>query len=129
MDNKELEVLAAANFNVWNEALLSRKPENVAALYDESNSFLPTMAGDFRRGCDRVKDYFVHFLAKNPNGTIVEGRVQELSDDSYLHSGLYDFEVDSQDVGRETVHARFSYVWKMFDGEWRIIHHHSSARP
>jgi len=42
---------------------------------------------------------------------------------------LLDFEVGPVD-DRKVVEARFSFVWKKDDqGEWKIVHHHSSAKP
>jgi hypothetical protein len=41
---------------------------------------------------------------------------------------MYTFELG--DAGKRTpVSARFSYVWKKEDGEWKIAHHHSSVTP
>ena len=76
-----------------------------------------------------AEEYFKHFLIKNPRGKIIQEEVQILGTDGYLHSGMYDFEVGPGD-DRKVVEARFSFVWKKDDqGEWKIVHHHSSARP
>jgi hypothetical protein len=60
---------------------------------------------------------------------IIQEEVQTLGADCYLHSGMYNFEVGPGD-NRQVVEARFSFVWKKDDqGEWKIVHHHSSAKP
>ena len=60
---------------------------------------------------------------------IIQEEVQTLGTDCYLHSGMYNFEVGPYD-DRQVVEARFSFVWKKDDqGEWKIVHHHSSAKP
>ena len=60
---------------------------------------------------------------------IIQEEVQTLGTDCYLHSGMYNFEVGLGD-DRQVVEARFSFVWKKDDqGEWKIVHHHSSAKP
>ena len=60
---------------------------------------------------------------------IVEDKIQPLGEDSYVHSGLYDFEMGHVD-NREIANARFTYVWKKDkNGKWRILHHHSSLKP
>jgi len=42
---------------------------------------------------------------------------------------MYDFKVGSGS-DRQVVEARFSFVWKKDDnGVWKIVHHHSSAKP
>ncbi len=58
---------------------------------------------------------------------IIQEEVQTLGTDCYLHSEMYNFEV-SPDDDRQVVEARFSFVWKKNDqGEWKIVHHHSSG--
>ena len=121
--------LAQANFGRWNEALKSRKAEEVAALYDNAATFLPTMSKEFKKGQGGAEEYFKHFLEKNPEGEIVEDEYQPLGYDSYLRSGLYNFSVGPDDA-RQTVEARFSFVWKKDEtGDWKIAHHHSSPLP
>ncbi|MDX9970367.1 MAG: SgcJ/EcaC family oxidoreductase [Candidatus Gracilibacteria bacterium] len=132
--NEELRKIATQNFEIWNDSLQTKEPEKVAALYSDDATFLPTVLGEFKRGKTGAKEYFVHFLEKNPSGRIVQDEVQEISQDKYLHCGHYDFEIDNKDEGatspRKTVNARFSYVWKKKeDGSYEILHHHSSLKP
>ncbi len=124
-----LQDLATTNFQRWNDALQTKDPEQVAALYTQDNSFLPTLSPEFKHGQNGAVAYFHHFLEKNPFGAIIEEQVQDLGENAYLHSGMYDFEVGPSD-NRSVAHARFSYVWvKEDDGVWRIAHHHSSLKP
>lgn len=121
--------IARANFQKWNEALKTKDASKVAELYSKDSSFLPTLNGEFKAGQEEAEGYFEHFLLKNPSGKVVEEKVQPLGD-SYVHSGLYDFEVGPADK-REIVEARFTYVWQDINknGQWKIIHHHSSVKP
>ncbi len=126
---EEMEKLARKNFTLWNEALLSKDSNRVASLYTKDNTFLPTVSGDFKKGIEGAENYFTHFLEKDPNGQIVEDVVQTISPDSYLHSGMYNFEVGPAD-NRSMVEARFTFLWqKSKHGNWKIAHHHSSIRP
>jgi len=127
----ELTELASQNFRRWNESLQTHNSEEVALLYAAEASFLPTLDEKLRQGPAKTAQYFEHFLEKNPAGEIIEQAIQPLGPDIYLHSGLYNFEVDSADhTKREIVEARFTFVWqKNGQGEWKIIHHHSSLRP
>ena len=121
--------IARENFQMWNEALQTKDAKKVSLLYSEDNTFHPTMSGDFKSGQKDAEDYFEHFLLKNPFGKIVEEKVQSLGENSYLNSGLYNFEIGPAEK-REIVEARFTFVWqKDKDGQWKIIHHHSSIRP
>lgn len=128
MTTEELIQLANENFQRWNEALQTREPAKVADLYSEDNAFLPTLSPRFHQGTTDAVAYFEHFLAKNPFGTIVSEKVQKISEDSFLHSGMYDFVVGFDD-DRQTVEARFTFVWQKINGEWKVIHHHSSLKP
>ncbi len=70
----------------------------------------------------------MEFLKKLPDGTITSDNVQNYGEDAYLHTGLYTFIIGPA-VNRRAVEARFSYMWRKVDGEWKIVHHHSSAVP
>lgn len=121
--------LAQTNFNRWNNALKSGQAEEVAALYDRAVTFLPTMSKEFKTSQEDAEEYFKHFLEKKPEGEIIEDEYQPIGDDSYIHSGLYNFSIDGEN-DRQTVEARFSFVWQKDEtGQWRIIHHHSSLKP
>jgi uncharacterized protein (TIGR02246 family) len=130
-----LKELADQAFSSWNEALLSRDAKNVAALYTEDASFLPTLNPEFKKGRAGAEEYFKHFLEKNPEGEVVEEMVQETAVDAegqptgFLHSGLYNFEVGESD-NRQVVEARFTFLWNKDEtGAWKISHHHSSVKP
>jgi uncharacterized protein (TIGR02246 family) len=125
----EIDKIAQENFSLWAESLLTKDPKKVAELYSEDCTFLPTVSPEFKKGIAGAEEYFKHFLEKNPEGKIIEEAIQSISEDNYLHSGMYNFEID-KDGSRATVEARFSFVWqKGEDGKWKIIHHHSSVRP
>ena len=126
MDFREI---AKTNFSQWADALKTKDPKVMAEFYSENCTFLPTLSPDFKKGAIEAEGYFVHFLEKNPEASIKDQSIQLLGSNSYLHSGMYDFEVGSNG-DRQMVHARFSYVWeKQPDGRWKIIHHHSSLKP
>lgn len=121
---------ARDNFKRWNDALQTKNPSTVAALYSSSElSFLPTVSPQHIKGISDTDDYFKDFVLKNPFGTITDDSVQVFDGgNAYLHSGMYTFELG--DAGARTpVSARFSYVWRSYGGDWKITHHHSSVTP
>ncbi len=130
MEQHEAEKIAQDLFAQWNELLQTGDKSKVAAMYSDDASFLPTLNGELKRGIKGAEEYFTHFLAKNPIGTVVESVTQISSDESLIaYSGLYDFELDGES-GREIVHARFTFIFqKNSDGVYKIVHHHSSLRP
>lgn len=140
---EQIRKIVQQNFSRWNDALKTRDPKKVTALYAKDATFLPTVSGEFKKGKKGVKEYFEHFLKKNPLGKIVDEKIQILGADCYLHSGLYNFELVEEGESRNNLgtapwpkgnrkllEARFSFVWrKNKRGKWEIIHHHSSIRP
>lgn len=121
--------IAEENFSKWHDALQTKNPKKVAMIYAEGATFLPTVSEEFKKGQSGAAEYFKHFLEKNPTGEIIQEEIQTLGNDCYLHSGMYNFKIGPAN-DKQTVEARFSFVWKKDDqGEWKIIHHHSSVRP
>jgi len=127
---QDMTALAQTNFKRWNDALQTKDAKTVANLYTSGDlSFLPTVSPKHITDTKDTEQYFVNFVLKNPFGTITDESVQVFGNgDSYLHSGMYTFELG--DAGARTpVEARFSYLWQKSGGEWKISHHHSSVRP
>jgi len=123
----ENEILEA--FNKWNEALQTKDPKVVAAMYDEKDGILlPTVSPKVRHNREEIADYFEHFLAKNPVGEINESNIR-IYGDIAINSGLYTFELDSEDGQRVKVGARFTFVYKKKGDDWIILEHHSSVLP
>ena len=63
-------------FNLWNDALATGDPQQVAARYTQDAVLLPTLSDKARYTSDGIADYFVHFLEKKPVGKILEGNVK-----------------------------------------------------
>jgi uncharacterized protein (TIGR02246 family) len=115
------------NFASWNQALKERDYEKAASLYSSSDlSFLPTVSSEFIRDPQATKRYFADFIKRLPEGKITSDSVQTISPEAYLHTGMYTF-MTGPDDARVPVLARFSYMWRLISGKWKIIHHHSSV--
>lgn len=123
-----MQKIAETNFGRWAHALATKDPKNVAALYVEETTLLPTMAKQVITDRKGAEGYFTFFLSFLPSVTMVEEHVVPISDDAYLHCGVYRFALTQQGK-QESVDARFSMVWKKFGNEWSIVHHHSSRIP
>ena len=62
-------------FGLWNDAMATLDADEVAKRYDEAPCLLPTISNTPRTDYDGIKAYFVDFLKKEPQGTILESYV------------------------------------------------------
>ena len=120
--------MTETHFSLWEQALLTREPSTVAALYADGGTLLPTMGDKVLTTREGIEGYFVRFLALNPAVEILEEHVHPSTDECYLHCGHYRFTIE-RDGQQEVVDARFSMEWKKEGEDWKIIHHHSSQVP
>lgn len=120
MEKSEITAL----FKQWNSALKTGDPKQVAALYAADAILLPTVSNQVRHNHAEIEDYFVHFLAKGPQGKIDESNVR-IFGELAINSGVYTFTFKDG----MTVQARFTYVYRWDGQRWSIIEHHSSAMP
>ena len=111
-------------FDEWNSALQTGDPKKVAALYEYNGILLPTVSNQVRHNHEEIEDYFVHFLAKGPQGKIDEANVR-IFGDLAINSGVYTFTFKDGAV----VQARFTYVYRWNGERWMIVEHHSSQMP
>ena len=75
-------------------------------------------------GIKEIKDYFTHFLDKDPVGNIDESNIRSYGQLA-INSGIYTFTFKDG----TSVRARFTFVYYKQVDRWRIIEHHSSQMP
>jgi len=134
--------LARKHFDEWNNSLqfkntedssnhavIKQRASEVASHYAEDNViFLATVRPEVRKNRNEAQDYFQHFLESHPSGSIVEGsdKIIVLSDNCYVHHGLYEFTLNPGTENEKKVLAQFAFVRKKINGEWKIIGHFSA---
>lgn len=114
-------------FNVWNAALQTRDPKQVAALYAPDATLLPTLSREVCQTPDAIEDYFEDFLKLSPKGSIIHQNVS-LYDPIAINSGVYTFETTISGKVHNMI-GRFTFVYRKDGEEWKIIEHHSSMMP
>merc|ERR1712151_1220550 len=112
-------------FDLWNDALATLDSDKVAARYAKSPILLPTVSDLPRTDYKLIKNYFDDFLLKKPQGKILEGEIT-VGPNWCQDAGIYEFTMGSDG---SVVKARYSFVYVLEDGEWKIVHHHSSVMP
>lgn len=122
---QDREVLSL--FDDWNKALKTLDSSKVVELYADNAVLLPTLSNSVRHNHSEIQSYFESFLMKQPQGSIDESNIRIFSD-VVIHSGIYTFEFKNADSERH-VKCRFTFVYGLIDGSWKILEHHSSAMP
>ena len=117
----------AGLFDRWNTSLQTGDPEKVLANYSPSAILLATLANKPRTTPEELKEYFTSFLLKKPFGTINTRKIA-LDCNTASDFGTYTFDL-VLDGKKTKVPARYSFEYGYKDGEWKIIHQHSSGMP
>jgi len=112
-------------FYLWNSALATEDPDAVAKRYSSKPVLLPTVSDVPRTDYHLIKDYFVGFLKKKPQGEILESYIT-IGHNWCQDAGIYEFTMGATG---DKVKGRYSFVYVWEDGEWKISHHHSSVMP
>jgi uncharacterized protein (TIGR02246 family) len=121
LSNREVQEL----FFLWNDALASLNPDAVARRYSRNAVLLATVSDVPRTDYNAIRDYFVEFLKKRPQGIILKSHVTQ-GMGWCMDAGIYEFTMGSSG---ERVTARYTFLYTFEDGEWKISHHHSSTMP
>ena len=119
----------AALFDRWNESLATHDPDKVVANYAADAVLLPTLSNVPRTDSAGMKEYFIHFVERDPRA-VIDTRTIRIGCNSASDVGTYTFRLTGKTPGTtETVKARYSFVYEWRDGRWLIVHHHSSIMP
>jgi uncharacterized protein (TIGR02246 family) len=118
-----------AQFGKFNEAWATKDPGKVTALFAKDAVLLATVSNKPRTTPAEINDYFVNFLRGDPVGTIDTSAIRIGCNTAY-RMGTWTVALTNQNSGvRNDVKARYSFIYKMEDGEWKIEHLHSSMMP
>lgn len=124
---KTLDNEISDQLEAWNKAIQTGDLDKVVSCYVVDAILLPTVSAKIRRNHDEIRDYFIGFLKKNPCGKILEQNIR-IHSDIAINSGLYTFSLTEGSVHTD-IAARFTFVYRKYEGRWLIIEHHSSILP
>ncbi len=118
-----------AQFERFADAWATRNPDTVTALFAREPVLLATVSNTPRTTPAAVRDYFVGFLRAAPVGRIDTSTV-EIDCQTATRVGTWTVTLTDPASGAKTdVKARYSFVYRWEDGDWKIDHLHSSKMP
>jgi len=118
----------AAATNEWVAAFASHDAGRIVALYAPDAVFWGTTSPVIRDSPDLIREYFEN-LKNRPTVRIeLDEQHVRIYGDVAINSGRYS--VHEIKEGQPTVRPlRFSFTYRLHEGRWLIVDHHSSALP
>jgi uncharacterized protein (TIGR02246 family) len=113
----------------WIDGMNSHDAERVVALYDDEAVLWGTRSPSLRDTPTTIRDYFTVLRSVPPSYKVSLGEQRiRVYGDIAINTGSYTFteERDGKTISRP---ARFSFVYRIRDGRWLIVDHHSSVVP
>ncbi len=118
-----------AQFDRFNSAWATKDPATVTNLFTKDAVLLATVSNKPRTNPAEINDYFVGFLKSSPVGTINSSTVK-IDCNSAARLGTWTVTLTDAATGaKNDVKARYSFIYRYVDGDWKIDHLHSSAMP
>jgi len=93
-------------FGIWNDAILTQDPDTIARRYTSNAILLPTVSDIPHDTHALIEDYFVKFLAGEPEGEILESFV-DIGHHWVSNVGIYEFTMATDG---SKVRGRYSFV-------------------
>ena len=116
-------------FTDFNNAWATKNPDTVTSLFTRDAVLLATVSNTPRTDHAGIRDYFVGFLKPSPVGTINTSTIK-MGCNTAARVGTWTVTVTDAATGAETdIKARYSFLYRMEDGKWKIDHLHSSKMP
>lgn len=121
------EDVAAATL-AWKAAYDSRNPQRALALYAPDAVFWGTRSRVVRDTPAAILDYF-KAMPQSPHSRVILGQQRiRVYGNIAINTGYYTFSV-LRGGERVNIPARFSFTYRLTDGKWMIVDHHSSRMP
>lgn len=116
-------------FAEFNNAWATKNPDTVTSLFTKDAVLLATVSNKPRLNHAEIRDYFVGFLKPSPVGTINTSTIK-LGCNTAARLGTWTVTVTDATTGAKTdIKARYSFMYRIEDGKWKIDHLHSSMMP
>jgi uncharacterized protein (TIGR02246 family) len=112
----------------WAAAYNSRDVARIVAYYERDAIFWGTTSPTIRTTPEQITEYFKDAPKRPAARVAIIDQEIRVSGDMAVSAGSYTF-TDLRDGRNITNPSRFTMVFRMRDGQWRLVHHHSSRMP
>lgn len=116
-------------FDAFNASWATKDPAKVTSLFTKDAVLLATVSNKPRLNHAEINDYFVKFLKGNPAATIDSSTIK-MGCNQVARLGTWTVTFTDSATGAKTdVKARYSFIYGIENGQWKIDHLHSSMMP
>lgn len=116
---------ANAVLDRWSGAYTTNDPETVTSSYWPDAILLGTVSPTISLGKEAILKYFGPLKGSGNKNTVQERHTIRIDENAVLLTGFYEF-TRVENGTPVPFPARYSMLVTKRDGEWRIMHHHSS---
>lgn len=125
MRHDAADVLAA-----WVSGFNAGDVDAIAGLYSSDATLFGTISPSLTTRPEDVHAYFAAVAKSRMQVKLVDTpTATNIADAAVVLSGLYEFSGLRPDGQSFMMPARYSFVVANINGQWRIVHQHSSPRP
>ncbi len=121
---------AAGILATWVNEFNAGDVDAIAGLYSSDATLFGTISPSLTTRPEDVRAYFTAVAKSRMQVQLVDApTVTNIADVAVVLSGLYEFSGPRPDGESFVMPARYSFFIANIDGQWRIVHQHSSPRP
>jgi uncharacterized protein (TIGR02246 family) len=120
-----------ARFEQWISDYNAGDVNHLSQLYDQDARLLSTGGSEKPiDGREAIHAYFTPIFKRgSASAAFDHDDVVKVFSDVAIETGYYHFEGPGPDGKTRILMSRYTFVFAKKDGEWMIVHHHSSAVP
>ncbi len=121
---------AAGVLAAWVTGFNAGDVDAIAGLYSPDATLFGTISPALTTRPEDVRAYFAAVAKSRMQVKLVDTpTITKIADMAAVLSGLYEFSGPRPDGQSFVMPARYSFVVANIDGQWWIVHQHSSPRP
>jgi uncharacterized protein (TIGR02246 family) len=119
-----------ARFLQWIATFNTHDVDRVSQLYDENARLLSTGGSEKPLdGREAIHTYFIPFFKRGDTVTFDHDDAVKVFSDVGIETGYYHFNITDPSGKPDVWVSRYTFIFAKKDGNWMIVHHHSSRVP